>query len=263
MRGKVEAARFVAGETRKAGAGLVSLRNRPDNNAEQVDQLRFGDDFTVYEEKDGWTWGQSARDRYVGYVPGSLLQKEGTGPTHRVTALFAFLFSAPSIKSPVHERLPFLSQVTVAGEKDDFFELKPGGFVHRRHLAPLDAAFEKDPVDVARRLMGVPYLWGGASPLGCDCSGLVQLALESCGVSCPRDSDMQAAEMGHIVMPAQAGIHEKFRRGDLIFFKGHVGIMADEGNLLHANMYHGCVAVEPLEEAVERIGAITVARRLG
>jgi cell wall-associated NlpC family hydrolase len=233
------------------------MRKEPDGEAEQVNELRFGDSFTVYEEKDGWAYGQSGRDNYVGYITARATSKKLMASTHRVSVPVTFLFSEASIKSPPLDRLTLLSTVEVVKEADKFCELKTGGFIHREHLAPLASPMARDPVAIAERLLDVPYLWGGVSPLGCDCSGLIQMALEACGARCPRDSDMQASDLG------QAASQNNLRRGDIICFKGHIGFMVDAQNLLHANAYHGRVTCEPLADVVARGSAITGVRRLG
>jgi cell wall-associated NlpC family hydrolase len=240
--------------------GLLPMRKAPDQEAEQVNELRYGELITVYEEKEGWAYGQAARDDYVGYVPSMGLVKRLFKPTHRVSAPVTFLFPEPTIKSPPLDRLTCLSAVEVVGAPENFLELRSGGFIHREHVRPITEWRETDPVEVAARLMDVPYLWGGVSPLGCDCSGLVQMALESCGVRAPRDSDMQAAEVGQQVADSDQGT--KFQRGDIVCFKGHIGFMADKANLLHANAYHGRVTLELLSDVVRRGSAVTAVRRL-
>jgi cell wall-associated NlpC family hydrolase len=242
----------------------MPMRKAPDQEAEQVNEFRHGEILTVYEEKEGWAYAQAARDSYVGYVAAGSLSRRLFKPTHRVSAQVTFLFPEPSIKSPPIDRLTCLSTVEVVGAPENFLELRSGGFIHRDHVLPITDWHEKDPVLVAARLMHVPYLWGGVSPLGVDCSGLVQMALESCGVKSPRDSDMQAESLGTNVMPAEAGIHDlKLQRGDIVCFKGHIGFMTDKANILHANAYHGCVTLELLTDVIKRGSAVTAVRRLG
>ena len=116
------------------------------------------------------------------------------------------------------------------------------------HLAPIGAGFETDAAGVALRFLGAPYLWGGRESLGLDCSGLVQQALAACGKACPRDTDMQAG-IGVAVAPGDLA------RGDLVFWKGHVGMMLDAERMVHANGHHMATVVEPLAEAIARIEA--------
>jgi cell wall-associated NlpC family hydrolase len=170
-----------------------------------------------------------------------------------VTTLRTLVFAEPDIKSPLLFGLPLGAGVTVVDEAEDrnarYALLASGGAVVVQHLAPL-GSFERDWTAVAERLLGVPYLWGGKTSLGIDCSGLVQVALAACGIGCPRDTDMQAEAAG-APLPLDAGI-ENLRRGDLVFWTGHVGIMRNETILLHANAHHMQVASEPLLEAAER-----------
>jgi cell wall-associated NlpC family hydrolase len=169
------------------------------------------------------------------------------------------VFPGPSIKLPPMDGLPLGAQIAVAREQDSFAVTASGGFVPKGHLVPLDAN-EPDFVAVAERFAGVPYLWGGKSTLGLDCSGLVQVALTACGVKCPRDSDMQEKSLGK---PASlAGLQS----GDLIFWKGHVAIARGRNSMIHANAFHMSVTIEPVADGLARIGAtgsqVTSVRRL-
>ncbi|HVY13025.1 MAG TPA: NlpC/P60 family protein [Alphaproteobacteria bacterium] len=258
----IDTTAYGPSDKRQVVYGLAPMRKAPSDAAEMVNELRYGDTFTVYEEKDGWAFGQSGRDGYVGHVLAIALSKKLFTPTHRIGALFTFLFPEPSVKVTPLDRPTYFSGVEVVGESGHFYELSAGGFIHRARLVKLIDWKEKDPVGVAEKLMYAPYLWGGVSPLGCDCSGLVQLALEATGTECPRDSDMQMESLGAVVMHTKTGAYEKLQRGDLVFFKGHVGFMADDVNLLHANAYHGRVALEPLAEVVARGSKIIAVKRI-
>jgi cell wall-associated NlpC family hydrolase len=171
-------------------------------------------------------------------------------PTHKVVALRTILFPGRSIKAQPVEGLPLGCRLAITGGDGELARLASGGFVPARHLAPLDAT-APDFVAVAERFIGVPYLWGGKTSLGIDCSGLVQVALTACGILCPRDSDMQRAIGTEVALGDLAGL----RRGDLVFWKGHVAVLRDPATLLHANAFHMAVAAEPLREAIERISA--------
>ena len=261
LEGRVEAAAFADGAARACRAGKTWIRRRPAPDAPVETELLFGETFTVYETKDGWSWGQALLDSYVGYVQAADLGDPPRPPTHRVTASSTFVYAAADLKSPVLMTLPMNARV--APGEGVYAALASGGFVYARHLAPL-AAPADDFAAVAERFLGVPYLWGGRTPLGFDCSGLVQAALQMCGREAPRDTDMQEGALG---APVVAGPDPQgLRRGDLVFWKGHVGIMRDAVRLLHANAHHMQVASEPLAAAVARIapkgGPITAVRRL-
>ncbi len=252
LRGKVEAARFVEGIAKHVVDVSAPLRQAPTPEASLDTEALHGERVTVYEEsEEGWSWGQLERDGYVGWLPSNALADLSAAPTHRVRALRTFLFPKPDIKTPPIASLSFGSAVAVKREEGKFLVAESGAFLPSQHLVALDFR-ETDPVEVARRFLGTPYLWGGKTSAGLDCSGLVQLALQSAGIDCPRDSDMQQM-IGKPV--AFSGDASALARGDLVFWKGHVGFYAGEGMLLHANAFHMAVAEEPLGEAIERIRA--------
>jgi len=249
LKGKVEALRFVAGDRRRVAVGHVGLRRAPNPDAPLETEALFGEEVTVYDELEGWSWLQLAGDGYVGYAPSAALSGElGPGPTHRVSALRTLLFPIASIKAPPVDALSMNAQVSVVDEDGRFAVLDTGAYAIAAHLAPLDA-FEADPVAVAERFIGAPYLWGGRTSLGLDCSALVQLSLAACGTKVPRDTDMQEAALGEAI-PLDAA-----RRGDLVFWKGHVALLRDAGSIVHANAHAMAVAVEPFDAAIARIRA--------
>jgi len=264
LAGKVTAARFSAGEVREVADAQAPLRRAPRADAPLDTEALKGERMTVYETEEGWAWGQLATDGYVGYLPASALAPPGPAASHKVAALRTLVFPGPDIKLPPLEALPFGAHIAVARIDGPFAITAAGGHLPSRHLVAVDT-HESDFVAVAEHFLGTPYLWGGKTVLGLDCSGLVQVALTACGIPCPRDSDMQEQALGYPLVPdAQAA---GCRRGDLIFWKGHVAIVRDEATLIHANAFHMAVAIESLREALARIAATgskpTSIRRLG
>jgi len=249
LRGRVEAARFADGIAQQVISGHAPVRNAPSHGATTVTEALMGERVTVYEtDEDGWAWGQLEHDGYVGYLPAAALLAPGPAATHRVAAQRTLMFPGPSIKLPPVEGLPLGATLAVVRDDESFAVTASGGYVPKRHLVPVNAA-EPDFVAVAERFLHAPYLWGGKTSLGLDCSGLVQVSLTACGVNCPRDSDMQEAALGTPVEPSE------LRRGDLVFWKGHVAIARDASTLIHANAFHMAVAVEPAVQAIARIRA--------
>jgi cell wall-associated NlpC family hydrolase len=253
LQGLVKAERFEKTQAFYCDAGSTAIRREPGPAAEQLDQLLFGETFRVIETEHGWGWGQADRDGYVGHVmmadlaPGVLLA------THRVSALRAYAFGRPDIKSRPLALLSLGALVSVEAEEGRFLKAEGSGWIPAVQLKPVGEV-EADPAAVAERFLGAPYQWGGRESLGLDCSGLIQQALHACGLFCPRDSDQQQA----LGRPAAAG---ELARGDIVFWKGHVGMMLDAGRMIHANAFHMQVEIEPLAEAVARIGEPTAFRR--
>jgi cell wall-associated NlpC family hydrolase len=264
LRGLVDAPRYAIGEAKRVIAAAAPLRRFPDAGAPLETEALHGESVTVYDEDGGWAWAQLDRDKYVGYLPGVALAAPSE-PTHRVGALRTHAYPGPSIKLPPLLALSLGAQLSIARQDGDFAVTDDGLHVWARHLAA-SGSHESDYVAVAERFLETPYLWGGRTSEGIDCSGLVQTALTAAGVASPRDSDMQEAALGQPVALDEP--RTPLARGDLVFWKGHVGIVRDSVTLLHANGWHMKVVSEPLAEARHRIAAnggryVTSVRRLG
>ena len=252
LEGKVTAARFVEGEVFEVTEAIAPVRRTPASDAEQMTQALKGERVTIYDRNgEGFAWGQLGSDGYVGWLPDSALAKPSAPPTHKVTALSTFAFPGPSIKLPPAATLPMGAAISIVREEGTFAVTAGGLFLPRQHLGPLDAK-ASDFVAVAERFVGTPYLWGGKSVFGIDCSGLVQMSLTSAGTGCPRDSDMQCDGLGRELSAAES---KHLERGDLIFWKGHVAIVRDADTIVHANAHHMATVIESTREAIARIKA--------
>lgn len=262
LKDKVQAPRYAQGELRQVVGSVAPVRIVPRFDAPLLTEALNGELATVYDLSDGWAWVQLEQDGYVGYMPADNLSAIIEEPSHWVIARATFVYPAPDMKRPPIMRLSFNGKVTVVGREGRFAELSRGGFAFAGHLQPIEEK-AKDFVRPAERLIGTPYLWGGRSSIGIDCSGLVQLGMLGAGMSCPRDSDMQEAEIGEPLTKEDLG---GLQRGDLIFWRGHVGIIQSPEWMLHASGHQMEVIVEPIRRAIERIaethGNVTSIKRI-
>lgn len=254
--GVVPAERYTDGRPGRVIDGVAPLRRAPRPDAGLDTEALMGERLTVFEHDDeGWAWVQLERDGYVGYMPShAILDGAAPAATHRVAALRSFVYPVASIKEPPVGWVSFGSPVTVLREVEAngrrFAVTDAGGAIVAQHLAAIDTV-ESDPVAVAERFLGTPYLWGGRSSLGIDCSGLVQTALTACGIACPRDADQQERSLGEAV----ALDRHAWRRGDLLFWPGHVALVRDGASFLHANAHAMAVSIEGIEDGLARIAA--------
>jgi hypothetical protein len=263
LEGRIKAARFVAGEEFEIVDALAPLRESASSDATLLTQALRGERVTIYDrDGEGFAWGQLNGDGYVGWLPDRALARPGPASTHKITAIRTFAFPGPSIKLQPIDTLPMGALINVVREDGPFAVTREGWYLPRPHIGSVER-HESDFVAVAERFAGTPYLWGGKTSFGIDCSGLVQVALNAAGTGCPRDSDMQQDGLGRALDPAE---YRKLQRGDLIFWKGHVAIVRDAKTIVHANAYHMATAIENTSEAIARIeaagSAVTAIKRL-
>lgn len=252
LEGEVQALRFVAGTPARVAVPVIGLRPQPDLARGIDTELLFGEDVTVFERADGWCWVKAASDGYVGYLPEEALSEIQAEPTHIVTVQRTFVYPEPELRKPYKGILSMGSRVRIVSEAEargnHYVVLEDGTAIFSKHVQPISAGIGGDYIDIAARFIETPYLWGGRSGLGIDCSGLIQLAMQMTGRTAPRDTDMQAAGLGEVIDRSE------LRHGDLVFWKGHVAIMEDPQTILHANGHTMTVARENFEAAVKRIG---------
>ena len=261
LKGQVEADFFKDGAPMEVRECIVDIRRDPRPDSSVDTQVLFGEGVQVYDEEEGWVWVQLNNDQYVGWIAANTLWSKLSRPTHRVCVPRTFIYPGPSIKLPPLQALPLGAEIEIIETRGDFVMTTNSCFIYCAHLASIG---ENNPdfVAVAEKFLNAPYLWGGKSWMGIDCSGLVQVSLLMSGYKAPRDSDMQEIQLGRPI-----DNHTALQRGDLIFWKGHVGIMRDDVTILHANGSHMLVSSEPLSLVRDRnlragAGEITSYRRL-
>jgi cell wall-associated NlpC family hydrolase len=256
LRDRVTAERYIEGMPAEVLVPLAALHPRPDAQSGIDTQALRGEALSVFDIAEGWAWVQLAADGYVGYVREETIG-QGTGPaTHVVSVPRSFVYPGADLRFPYIEALSMGSRLRVTGEAETrgtgYAILEDGSAVIAAHLRPVDEILTDDPVSVGALFLNTPYLWGGRSGFGIDCSGLVQMALAMTGKASPRDSDQQAAGLGRIIDPDTDGL----QRGDLVFWKGHVGFLEDPETLLHASGGTMYVTREPLRHAIDRIAKL-------
>jgi cell wall-associated NlpC family hydrolase len=263
LKGRVAAARYVTGEEFEISDAIAPMRGGPSSDAMLATQALKGERVTVYDRNgEGWAWGQLNSDGYVGWLPDRGLARPVAAPTHKVTALSTLAFPGPSIKLPPAATLPMGARLAVIREAHPFALTREGWYLPLQHIGLVDYN-AGDFVAVAERFVGTPYLWGGKTSLGIDCSGLVQVSLNAAGIPCPRDSDMQKDDLGKAL---DIGESKDLPRGDLIFWENHVAIVREADTIVHANAHHMATAIEPAREAIARIktagSEVTAIKRL-
>ncbi|MCB1474865.1 MAG: C40 family peptidase [Rhodobiaceae bacterium] len=258
LEGRVEAERFAKGFRRRLVVPVTRLKREPRSDAPTDTELLFGETVVQFEDNgEGWAWVQAESDDYVGYIPTDSLAQPNQSSTHRVRVPRTFRYPGPDMKLPPVDGLSMGSLVSVASNAStrgtDYAVLDDGTAIVAAHLEPLDVV-APDYVAVAETMIFAPYLWGGRSAFGLDCSGLVQLSMGMAGIDVPRDTDMQERSVGEAI--AGHWRDAALKRGDLVFWKGHVAILVDSATIIHANGHSMTVAREPLRDAVDRIARL-------
>jgi cell wall-associated NlpC family hydrolase len=249
LKGIIAAERYREGRIKQVVHAAAPLRSEPSTEAMLETEVLYGEIFTVYELKNGWVWGQAALDSHVGYAPADAFGDVSTAPTHRVTARATPLLTAPDVKQPSRTILPMNAKLHVVEPGERFSRVGCGLHVFSAHIAPLESR-APDWIAVAETFVGAPYVWGGKTYAGIDCSGLIQTALEAAGIAAPRDTDLMENALGESI-----ALDAQLQRGDLIFWKGHMGAMLDEARLIHASAYAMQVVIEGFATARARIFA--------
>ena len=251
LQGLIAPRRFVEGEPWCVAAPSTPVRPAPRPDGDRDTEALAGEALTVFEVREGWAWGQLARDRYVGYIAEADLTR-GAPPaaTHVITSPSALVYAEPTARAPALATRYLASRVTACAELDGFVELATGGYVGHPHVAPL-GDHSPDVVATAGTFLKAPYLWGGKTVAGVDCSGLIQLCLDRAAIDCPRDTDMQQADLPGALDTAAETL-PPLQRGDLVYWRGHVAMMIDETNAIHATAHVMSVTIEPVLDIAAR-----------
>ena len=251
LKDQVSSLRYAQGRPFTVAAPVADVRKAPHATAGVMTQALMGEAVAVFDISGGWAWCQLAGDGYVGYMPVDALVEGTIRATHLVSVPLTFLYPAADLKSSPRTPVYLNSRLTVRAEGETWAELADRRFVFRRHLTPLGAG-AAEPASVAVMFEHVPYLWGGKTQQGLDCSGLIQIAFHAAGLACPRDSDMIEREVGE-PLPLDPDV---LARGDLVFWKGHLGMMLDGERIIHANGHHMLTVIEPVGDALARIESL-------
>ena len=255
LRGNITADRYVDGEAARIVVGSAALRPRPDPATPIDTELLYGEVVDVFERSEGWSWVQARTDGYVGYLRDESLGLDIRDITHLVASLRTYIYPEPNLKSPPLQLLSMNTPLSLTETAEGGFGLlSEGGWVFRRHLVPM-GSYEADHCAVALRFIGTPYLWGGRTSLGLDCSALVQMSLMRCGIDVPRDSDMQERSIGREAI-CEHDLSD-LRRGDVVYWNGHCGIWIEPAAFIHANATDMAVAVQPLRRILEHLAEAT------
>lgn len=258
LKGQVNAGNFVAPKLHQIKCDYAYLKTAPDTSSPNVSEVFFGELVDIYEIKNDFAWVQLKRDNYVGYLPFECVSTEIIEANKKINTIRSFAFSIPKVQGEIKNILPLNSLVKATDRVENGFVYCDGlGFIYLKHLCDLDE-YAANPVELAKYFLKTPYAWGGRQALGIDCSGLIQTIHEACGINLPRDARMQE-KMGELIIPSPD--FSNLKAGDLLFWQGHVAMMIDNENIIHANSFHMCVEIEPLAQTIKRYDGLGLGLR--